>query len=169
MSSSSSVTWVTASAAAAGAATLGFLLGRWSACKKDSVVIDSSKPVIGTHSGQFHCDEALACFLLRRTDAYRNAAVVRSRDPAVLDKLDILVDVGGAYDVQTNRFDHHQRGFEETFDDEHQVSPPKTCEFRPYFGLQRDAASWRWRFFCCGFFFFRCVGRGGGVWVLGQS
>lgn len=49
---------------------------------------------IGTHSGHFHCDEALACFLLRATDEFYQAEVVRSRDPAVLEKLDILCDVG---------------------------------------------------------------------------
>lgn len=29
--------------------------------------------LIGTHNGIFHCDEALAVFLLRQTDAYRDA------------------------------------------------------------------------------------------------
>lgn len=32
----------------------------------------------------------------------------------VLDTCDIVVDVGGVYNPKTNRFDHHQRGFEET-------------------------------------------------------
>lgn len=39
----------------------------------------------------------------------------RTRDPAVLDKCDIVVDVGSVYDPQKNRFDHHQRGFQEAF------------------------------------------------------
>lgn len=37
-------------------------------------------PVIGTHNGSFHCDEALACFLLRRTGKFSDAEVVRTRD-----------------------------------------------------------------------------------------
>ena len=39
---------------------------------------------------------------------------MRSRDPKVLDDCDIVVDVGGVYDDTKKRFDHHQRGFEET-------------------------------------------------------
>ncbi|KAJ2927140.1 hypothetical protein H1R20_g9941, partial [Candolleomyces eurysporus] len=69
--------------------------------------------VIGTHSGTFHCDEALAVFLLKQTEAYRGADVVRTRDPATLDGCDIVVDVGAVYDPARQRFDHHQRGFGE--------------------------------------------------------
>ncbi|KAL6056301.1 UPF0160 protein MYG1, mitochondrial [Balamuthia mandrillaris] len=76
---------------------------------------------IGTHSGSFHCDEALACFMLRQLPEFSDAAVVRSRDPAVLNECDILVDVGGEYDVERRRFDHHQRGFTETFDSKHKI------------------------------------------------
>ncbi|PIA18889.1 metal-dependent protein hydrolase [Coemansia reversa NRRL 1564] len=71
--------------------------------------------IIGTHSGTFHCDEALACFMLRQLDEYSDAKIVRSRDPAVLDTCDIVVDVGGVYDHDTKRYDHHQRGFDEQF------------------------------------------------------
>lgn len=39
----------------------------------------------------------------------------RTRDPAILDTCDIVVDVGGVYDEGKQRFDHHQRGFEEKF------------------------------------------------------
>lgn len=39
---------------------------------------------------------------------------MRSRDNAELDKCDIVVDVGGKYEPP-KYFDHHQRGFEETF------------------------------------------------------
>lgn len=67
---------------------------------------------IGTHSGSFHCDEALGCWLLQQTDRFKTATIVRSRDPAVLAGLDVVIDVGGVYDEATLRFDHHQRGFE---------------------------------------------------------
>ena len=53
---------------------------------------------IGTHSGKFHCDEALGCFLLKQTDTYRDAEVVRTRDETVLKDLDVVIDVGGKYD-----------------------------------------------------------------------
>lgn len=72
---------------------------------------------IGTHNGTFHCDEALACFLLRQTEQFRSAQIVRTRDLEVLEQLDCVVDVGGVYDADRLRFDHHQRGFFETFSD----------------------------------------------------
>ncbi|KAJ2238945.1 hypothetical protein GGH97_005218, partial [Coemansia sp. RSA 475] len=71
--------------------------------------------LIGTHSGTFHCDEALACFMLRQLTEYSDAKIVRSRDPAVLETCDIVVDVGGVYDHEAKRYDHHQRGFDEQF------------------------------------------------------
>ncbi|KAI0043199.1 metal-dependent protein hydrolase [Auriscalpium vulgare] len=73
------------------------------------------RKVIGTHNGTFHCDEALAVYLLRQTEVYRDAAVKRSRDPAVLNTCDIVVDVGAVYDESKQLFDHHQRGFTEVF------------------------------------------------------
>lgn len=50
---------------------------------------------IGTHSGSFHCDEALGCWLLKHTTQFKNADVVRSRDNEVLKDLDAVIDVGG--------------------------------------------------------------------------
>ncbi|KAI0757011.1 GAMM1 protein [Daedaleopsis nitida] len=76
--------------------------------------MDATK-VIGTHNGTFHCDEALAVHLLKRTTAYADAELKRTRDPAILDTCDIVVDVGAVYDETTQRFDHHQKGFTEVF------------------------------------------------------
>lgn len=70
--------------------------------------------VIATHNGSFHCDEALACGLLRHTDLYRHAIVLRTRDPAQIDQCAIVVDVGAVYDPSRNRYDHHQSSFQET-------------------------------------------------------
>lgn len=39
---------------------------------------------VGTHNGSFHCDEALGCFMIRLTDNFSNAEIVRTRDPQVL-------------------------------------------------------------------------------------
>lgn len=33
----------------------------------------------------------------------------RTRDPKVLGTCDVVVDVGGVYDAQNHRYDHHQR------------------------------------------------------------
>ena len=54
--------------------------------------------------------------MLRQVPAFRNSKVVRSRDPKVLDPLDIVIDVGGVYDHARLRYDHHQRDYDERFD-----------------------------------------------------
>ena len=69
---------------------------------------------IGTHDGPFHCDEVLACVFLKMLPQYHDAEVVRTRDPEVLSQCDIVVDVGGAYDPEAKRFDHHQASFDLT-------------------------------------------------------
>lgn len=69
---------------------------------------------IGTHNGTFHCDEALACFLLQLLPEYKDSTIVRTRDSSKLDECDIIVDVGGVYDEKSLRFDHHQRTFKES-------------------------------------------------------
>ena len=38
-----------------------------------------------------------------------DAEIVRTRDPEKLAACDIVVDVGGEYDPQRHRYDHHQR------------------------------------------------------------
>ncbi|CAK7204558.1 hypothetical protein SEUCBS139899_007316 [Sporothrix eucalyptigena] len=73
---------------------------------------------IATHNGHFHADEALAVHMLREhVPDYANAGLVRTRDPAKLTEAHTVVDVGGEYDAEKCRFDHHQRGFTTTFPD----------------------------------------------------
>jgi uncharacterized UPF0160 family protein len=69
---------------------------------------------IGTHDGKFHCDEVLACFMLRLLPEYSNAQIIRTRDEEILRTCDIVVDVGGVYDQAQFRFDHHQKSFKES-------------------------------------------------------
>lgn len=76
-----------------------------------------SDKVIGTHSGTFQADEAMGVWMLRQIPEYRNAKVVRSRDLEVLAKLDIVIDVGAVYDHALLRYDHHQRDYDERFDE----------------------------------------------------
>ena len=71
---------------------------------------------MGTHSGAFQADEALGIWMLRQLPKWRDATLTRSRDPKVLEPLDIVIDVGGLYEHAKLRYDHHQRGFFETFD-----------------------------------------------------
>nr|KAJ0189506.1 hypothetical protein LSAT_V11C800390480 [Lactuca sativa] len=68
---------------------------------------------IGTHNGTFHCDEALGCFMIGLTSKFHGAQIIRTRNLQVLDTLDAVLDVGGVYDPRTDRFDHHQKGFDE--------------------------------------------------------
>jgi uncharacterized UPF0160 family protein len=70
---------------------------------------------IGTHNGHFHADEALAVYMLSLLPAYKDANLIRTRDPAVLETCHTVVDVGGEYDPSKNRYDHHQRTFNTTF------------------------------------------------------
>jgi len=76
---------------------------------------NNSSPVkIGTHNGTFHCDEVLACFMLRLLPEFRESTIVRTRDPKLLAECDIVVDVGGEFNAEKKLFDHHQRSFNES-------------------------------------------------------
>ncbi|KAJ5909030.1 Metal-dependent protein hydrolase [Penicillium taxi] len=77
--------------------------------------LKTSSPLIGTHNGHFHADEALAVYLLRLLPAYSSSPLVRTRDPTQLETCHTVVDVGGVYDAAINRYDHHQRTFSTTF------------------------------------------------------
>lgn len=72
-------------------------------------------PLIGTHNGTFHCDEALACGMLKLLPAYRDSPVLRTRTPAALAGAAIVVDVGGVFDAAALRFDHHQASFTDVY------------------------------------------------------
>lgn len=69
---------------------------------------------IGTHNGKFHCDECLACFMIKQVPRFKNSIIIRSRDPKQLSNCDIVVDVGGIYDHERLLFDHHQKSFDVT-------------------------------------------------------
>lgn len=63
--------------------------------------------IIATHDGKFHADDVFGVALL--TSLHPDAEVVRTRDPERLAQADVVLDVGGIYDVRTLRFDHHQK------------------------------------------------------------
>jgi len=62
----------------------------------------------GTHDGSFHADEVTACALLLVFNLIDRAKIVRTRDEKVLVCCEYVCDVGGVYDPQSKRFDHHQ-------------------------------------------------------------
>ncbi|PHH65549.1 hypothetical protein CDD81_1984 [Ophiocordyceps australis] len=86
-----------------------------SVAKRLKVSAQTAGPVIGTHNGYFHADEALAVYMLRMLPTYQHSPIVRTRDAAVLATCHTVVDVGGEYDAERNRYDHHQRGFDVKF------------------------------------------------------
>ncbi|KAL1922491.1 uncharacterized protein VTP21DRAFT_10030 [Calcarisporiella thermophila] len=96
---------------------------------------------IGTHDGHFHCDEALAVFMLRQTALFRNASLIRSRDPKKLAECDVVVDVGGTYDPERHLYDHHQRGFFETFGQGYETKLSSAGLIYKHFGKEIIASS----------------------------
>jgi uncharacterized UPF0160 family protein len=69
------------------------------------------KRSIGTHDGSFHADEVTACALLIVFGFADKDKVVRSRDPKTLERCEFVCDVGGVYDPEVKRFDHHQADY----------------------------------------------------------
>ena len=68
---------------------------------------------IVTHNERFHADDVFATAVMQIMYG-SDAEVVRSRDTDVINSADIVYDVGGIYDEEKNRFDHHQQEFSET-------------------------------------------------------
>ena len=75
----------------------------------------STGPLIATHNGHFHADEALAVYMLRLLPNYSGSPLLRTRDAEKLKTAHTVVDVGGEYVPLANRYDHHQRTFDTTF------------------------------------------------------
>ncbi len=65
--------------------------------------------IIATHSGKFHADDVWAVAVLELV--FPGCTLIRTRDPELIRQADFAVDVGGIWDPQTGRFDHHQKGF----------------------------------------------------------
>jgi len=63
---------------------------------------------IATHNGNFHADDVFSIAALKCI--FPSFNLVRTRDLALISKADIVIDVGGEYNPDTGRFDHHQRG-----------------------------------------------------------
>ncbi len=63
---------------------------------------------IVTHNGNFHADDVFSIAAFK--SIFPSFNLVRTRDLELIAKADIVIDVGGKYDSDTDRFDHHQRG-----------------------------------------------------------
>ena len=53
--------------------------------------------------------------MLRRTAAFKDAPVVRTRAADKLAELDVVIDVGAVYVPENHRYDHHQKEFQDVF------------------------------------------------------
>ncbi|MFA6524073.1 MAG: MYG1 family protein [Candidatus Paceibacterota bacterium] len=65
-----------------------------------------------THNGSFHADDIFACATLsilleKKREIFE---IIRTRDEEIIKNGDYVFDVGGIYDENLNRFDHHQKG-----------------------------------------------------------
>ena len=63
---------------------------------------------IATHDGNFHADDVFSIAALK--SIFPSFKLIRTRDLEIIAKADIVLDVGGEYDADADRFDHHQRG-----------------------------------------------------------
>ena len=63
---------------------------------------------IATHNGNFHADDVFSVAALKCV--IPSFKLIRTRDLEVIGEADIVLDVGGIYDPEAGRFDHHQRG-----------------------------------------------------------
>lgn len=65
--------------------------------------------LIATHDGTFHADETTACAVI--TYLFDNASVIRTRDPDLMEKADLIIDVSLQNDER--HYDHHSKEFTE--------------------------------------------------------
>jgi len=61
-----------------------------------------------THNGNFHADDVFSIAAIKCI--FPAFKLTRTRDLELINKADIVIDVGGEYDADKGRFDHHQRG-----------------------------------------------------------
>ncbi|MES3031835.1 MAG: MYG1 family protein, partial [Patescibacteria group bacterium] len=71
-----------------------------------------SKKILVTHDGSFHTDDIFAAAILSiyLESIGESYEIIRTRDQKIIDRGDYVFDVGGIYDKDKNRFDHHQTG-----------------------------------------------------------
>jgi uncharacterized UPF0160 family protein len=76
-----------------------------------------SKLTVVTHNGRFHTDDVFAVAVLELVfEKSHNIEIIRTRDEKIIKTADIVVDVGGEYNPEKNKFDHHQLGGAGTHD-----------------------------------------------------
>ena len=61
-----------------------------------------------THDGNFHADDVFSIAALKCI--FPSFNLIRTRNNEIINSADIVLDVGGEYNPDNGRFDHHQRG-----------------------------------------------------------
>ncbi|OGB32621.1 MAG: hypothetical protein A3F78_11295 [Burkholderiales bacterium RIFCSPLOWO2_12_FULL_61_40] len=64
---------------------------------------------IATHNGSFHADDVFGVGVLM--GVFPSHTLLRTRQNERIAAADFAVDVGGLWEAETGRFDHHQRSF----------------------------------------------------------
>lgn len=81
---------------------------------KNKTGVNSDVKIVVTHGANFHADDlfAVAATLLwaKKVAPNQKWKVIRSLDPKVWAKADVLLDIGFTHNPKKNRFDHHQEG-----------------------------------------------------------
>lgn len=79
---------------------------------KNNKLTHSNTSVLVTHNGSFHTDDIFACatLVLMLEKNGNTFEIIRTRDEKNIEQGDFVFDVGGIYDAEINRFDHHQKG-----------------------------------------------------------
>lgn len=66
------------------------------------------KIILVTHDNRFHADDVFAAATLLLALGDDKVTIIRTRDKDVIDSANYVFDVGGVYDEEKDRFDHHQ-------------------------------------------------------------
>lgn len=82
------------------------------ATTSQTTITTATKTVV-THNGLFHADEGFGVAFLSLLLGSEEVRVVRTRNPAQIEQAYVALDVGGVYDNEKLRYDHHQREFTE--------------------------------------------------------
>lgn len=74
--------------------------------------MENNKKKLITHNGSFHADDLFAAGVLTLVMQNENTPfeIIRTRDLESIKNADYVFDVGGEYNPDTNRYDHHQKG-----------------------------------------------------------
>ncbi|EKE38226.1 hypothetical protein ENUP19_0100G0014 [Entamoeba nuttalli] len=77
--------------------------------------------MIGVHASNYHCDDVTGTIMLKFVKEFKDCQLIRTLDMDILNKCTLVFDIGGVYDHKIKRYDHHQRGFKETFSPAHNI------------------------------------------------